>query len=99
MVGERDALFPVHVNFLTTLYSCYSELDRRFASVNAKKVSKKRRITATVLNSFTPMSKADVCAVLPDVSPTTVEAVLGEMVRTGRVRKIGAGRGTRYLKA
>lgn len=91
--------FPFMVNFLTTLYSCYSELDRRFASVNAKKVSKKRRITATVLNSFTPMSKADVCAVLPDVSPTTVEAVLGEMVRSGRVRKIGAGRGTRYLKA
>ena len=91
--------FPFMVNFLTTLYSCYSELDRRFASVNAKKVSKKRRITATVLNSFTPMSKADVCAVLPDVSPTTVEAVLGEMVRSGRIRKIGAGRGTRYLKA
>ena len=58
-----------------------------------------RRITATVLNSFTPMSKADVCAILPDVSPTTVEAVLGEMVRTGRIRKLGSGRGTRYLKA
>ena len=91
--------FPFMINFLTTLYACYSDLDRRFASVNAKKVSKKRRITATVLNSFTPMSKADVCAILPDVSPTTVEAVLGEMVRTGRIRKLGSGRGTRYLKA
>ena len=91
--------FPFMINFLTTLYACYSELDRRFASVNAKKVSKKRRITATILNSFTPMAKADICAVLPDVSPTTVEAVLGEMVRSGRVLKIGSGRDTRYLKA
>ena len=47
----------------------------------------------------TPMSKSDVCAILPDVSPTTVEAVLGEMVRTGRIQKLGSGRSTRYLKA
>lgn len=39
-----------------------------------------RRIEATVLNSLTPISKADICQILPDVSPTTVEAVLGAMV-------------------
>jgi len=51
-----------------------------------------------VLNSFTPLSKADICGILPDVSPTTVEAVLGEMVRGGRVRRIGAGRASRYVR-
>ena len=96
---NQTRYFPFMVNFLTTLYSCYSELDRRFAFVNAKKVSKKSRVTATVLNSFTPMSKSDVCSILPDVSPTTVEAVLGEMVRLGQIRKIGTGRGIRYLRA
>ena len=96
---NRPRYFPFMSNFLTTLYGCYSELDKRFASVNADKLTKKSRIEATVLNSFTPLSKSDICGILPDVSPTTVEAVLGSLVRDGRVRKLGNGRGTRYLKA
>ena len=99
--GWRDnqpRYFPFMVDFLTTLYFCYNELDKRFASANAGKVTKKSRIESTVLNSFTPLSKADICGILPDVSPTTVEAVLGEMVRDGRIRRIGAGRASRYIR-
>lgn len=90
---------PFIVNFMTTLYRCYQELDRRFASVSAGRVSKRTRIEQTVLNSLTPLSKADICGILPDVSPTTVEAVLGAMVRNRQIRKLGEGRATRYLRA
>lgn len=90
---------PFMVDFLSTLYSCYNELDKRFASVEAGKATKKTRIEGIVLGSFTPLSKADVCRILPDVSPTTVEAVLGAMVRDGRIRRIGAGRASRYMRA
>ena len=96
---NRPRYFPFMVDFLTTLYICYSELDKRFASVNAAKATKKSRIESTVLNAFTPLSKADICGILPDVSPTTVEAVLGEMVRGGRVRRLGAGRASKYIRA
>lgn len=91
--------FPFLVDFLTTLWSCYHELDRRFTSVRAGRATKKGRIEKTVLDSFTPLSKTDICGILPDVSPTTVEAVLGAMVRDGRIRRIGAGRASRYLRA
>ena len=30
--------------------------------------------------------------------PTTVEAVLGDMVKNGQIKKIGSGRMTRYVK-
>ena len=50
----------------------YVQLDKRFVSVAAENVSKKKCIEATVLNSFTPLSKSDICSILPDVSPTTV---------------------------
>ena len=96
---NRPRYFPFMVDFLTTLYVCYGELDKRFASANAVKATKKSRIESTVLNAFTPLSKADICGILPDVSPTTVEAVLGEMVRGGRVRRLGAGRASKYIRA
>ena len=90
---------PFLQNFLSTLYMCYKELDKRFAIYHSGKVNKTEQIEATVLNSLTPMSKANICEILPDVSPTTVEAVLGRMVRAGQIRKIGAGRNTQYIKA
>lgn len=94
---NENNYFPFIENFLSTLYMCYKELDKRFAIVHGKKITKKARVEATVLNSLTPLSKAEICKILPDVSPTTVEAVLGEMVKTGSIRRTGSGRTTRYI--
>lgn len=90
--------FPFIQNFLSTLYMCYKELDKRFAVVNGKKVTKTARIEATVLGSLIPISKSEICAIHPDVSPTTVEAVLGKMVKSGKIKRIGASRGSRYIR-
>ena len=96
---NENSYFPFIENFLTTLYMCYKELDKRFAVVHGKKITKKARIEATVLNSLTPLSKAEICKILPDVSPTTVEAVLGAMVKSGAIKRIGSSRATRYIRA
>ena len=96
---NENSYFPFIENFLSTLYMCYKELDKRFAIVNGRKITKKARIESTVLNSLTPISKSEICKILPDVSPTTVEAVLGEMVKTGSIQRVGSGRMTRYIKA
>jgi len=96
--NNENTYIPFIQNFLSTLYMCYKELDKRFNVMNSKKITKKARIEATVLNSLTAISKAEVCSVLPDVSPTTVESVLSVMVKDGRVQKIGNGRSSRYIK-
>ena len=93
-----NSYIPFIENFITTLLYCYKELDKRFAVVNATKASKKSRVEETVLHSLLPISKQEVCFALPDVSPTTVEAVLGAMVKDGVVEKVGTGRNTKYVK-
>ena len=95
---NKHSYVPFIENFLSTLYMCYKELDKRFSVVNSNKITKKARIEATVLNNLTPISKAEICKILPDVSPTTVEAVLGTMVKNGTIKIIGSGRNTKYMK-
>lgn len=89
---------PFIMEFLITLYMCYKELDKHFAVIGSKKVTKQARIEAAVLNSLTPVSKAEISKILPDVSATTIEAVLGKMIKSGQIRKVGAGRNVRYIK-
>ena len=54
-----------------------------------------KRVEATVLNS----SKAEICKILSDVSPTIVEAVLSAMVKSGSIKRIGVSRAAKYIKA
>ena len=97
-IENEQSYVPFIENFLLTLYMCYKELDKRFSVVNSNKITKKARIEATVLNNLTPISKAEICKILPDVSPTTVEVVLGTMVKNNAIKIIGSGRNTKYMK-
>lgn len=94
---NKNDYFIFMQNFLGTLYMCYQELNKRFAVINSNRITKKARIEATVLNSLTPISKAEICNILPDISPTTVEAVLGSMVKNGSIERLGNGRSSRYI--
>ena len=95
---NKNDYVPFIENFLSTLYMCYKELDKRFNIVNSNKITKSSRIEATVLNSIVPISKSEICKILPDVSPTTVEVVLGKMVKEGKITRIGTARASKYIK-
>ena len=95
---NTNSYFPFIKNFIATLLYCYKEIDKRFSIVHVKKMNKRERIEAVVLNSLLPISKQEICYILPDVSPTTVEAALAVMVRNGIVDKVGSGKNTKYIK-
>lgn len=94
---NNNSYFPFIENFLSMLHLCYKELDQRFSNVNGKKLTKKTRIETTIKDSLKPISKAEICRILSDISPTTVEAVLGDMVKEGKIKSIGQARATRYI--
>ena len=95
--GKNDYT-PFIQNFIAMVYACYKDLDAKFIDLNGDENYKKsERIRGVVLRSVAPLSKMDICNFLPDVSPTTVEAVLGEMVRNSEIEEIGAGRSTKYI--
>ena len=95
---NKNDYIPFIENFLSTLYRCCKELDKRFAVLHGKKVTKTARVEACVLNSLTPISKSEICKIHPDISPTTVEAVLGTMLREGLIKIIGSGRSSKYIR-
>ena len=88
--------FPFIENFLFDLKMSYFELDSRFANFKGKKITKKQRIVEFITGSLLPVSKRDICEKLPDISVTTVEVELGRLLKSGKIEKIGNGRGTKY---
>ena len=95
--GTNDYV-PFIYNFLVTLVRCYQELDKRFLTVRSGKVSKSKRVEEIVLNAFIPVSKKEIKDLLPDISITTIEKVLSEMLKNGKISKIGSTSKARYIK-
>ena len=100
---NQNSYFPFIKHFLDTLLICYRELDKYKGKTqrgveNINQVPKNQQIRDFVLGSLIPVSKQEICDVLSDVSSTTVESVLGSMIREGVIEKVGKGRSTKYIK-
>jgi Fic family protein len=89
---------PFMNNFIFTLFSCYRELDRRFTVVGDKKPDKGNRIEAVIRSNHVPISKKEIGELLPDISPTTIEAKLSELQKDGKIKKIGSYKDALYFR-
>jgi Fic family protein len=85
-------------NFITTLYNCYLELEKRLATVGIKKIKKEERIKMVLLNSLLPMSKQEIIDIVPDISGSTIERVLSNMLKDGQIEKYGSFKDARYKR-
>jgi Fic family protein len=88
--------FPFMENFISTLFMCYKELDKRFAVMGDKRLSKKNRIETAIMNSIMPISKKELQFILPDVSIKTIEKVLLELQNKGIIEKVGSFKDAKY---
>lgn len=96
---NRNDYVPFIGYFMDVLNICVTDLDRRRISAVPRKNSKTERIESVVLESLVPISKREICEMLVDVSPSTVEAVLSRMLKEGRILKIGTTNSARYRRA
>ena len=96
--NNKNDYLPFIENFIFTLLICYKELDKRFAVIHSKNVSKRERIEQTILNSLFPLGKREINYILPDVSETTIEIVVSQMIKQGKIKKIGTFKDAKYIK-
>lgn len=95
---DKNDYVPFIQNFIFTLLVCYKELDKRFALIQDKRLSKRERIEGTVLNSLVPIGKKEINYILPDVSTSTIAVVLSQMLKQNKIKKIGTFKDAKYIK-
>lgn len=81
------------------LYRCYKEINQRIDDlyINDKKISKKERIKNVIAESVIPISKADIQDKLNDISITTIEKELSDLLKENKIKKIGDRKYAKYI--
>lgn len=95
---SNNTYYPFIKFTFQILYECYKEINRRFIVTKSGKQKKNERIEAVILDSIVPISKAELQDYLPDVSITTIEAVLAKLIKENKIYKIGTYKYAKYLK-
>lgn len=56
------------------------------------------RVLSVVQKSLDPLSKKDIMILCPDISQRTIERALKELHDSNKIKQIGSGRSTKYIK-
>ncbi len=93
--GENDYA-PFVKYMLSIITAAYREFFDRTQMIKEKKVSKPDRIEELIKNHLGTLTKKEIAEKAADISLTTVQRTLTDLVKVEKIIKIGNGRYTRY---
>ena len=81
---------------LGVITAAYRDFLERTSLIIQNKVPKSNRIAEEIKNHIGTITKAELVNIVPNVSQTTVQRTLNELLKEEKIRKIGGGRYTKY---
>ena len=76
----------------------YREFQDRVEHLSYRKLSKAERVKAVFDKKLGIVKKSDIAAFCPDISETTIERTLKELLEAGYIEKVGKARATGYVR-
>ena len=95
--GENNEL-PFVKYMLVILLKAYKECDDRFNLIGKEKLTSPERVFSVIQKSLEPLSKKDIMIICSDISQRTIERALKELQDNEKIKQVGSGRSTKYIK-
>jgi len=95
---EKNTYLPFVRYYLGIILKTYREFQDRVDYLRYRNLSKPERVKAVFEKKLGKITKKEIMELCPDISVITIERALSELLNEGYLEKIGAGRGTAYIK-
>lgn len=95
---NKNSYEPFVKYYLGITLKAYNEFESRVEHLKNRTLSKPERIRATIDQKVGKITKREILDVCPDISKTTVERTLTELVKSGYIAKVGSGPATGYVR-
>lgn len=82
---------------LGVIISMYRDLDSRVELITNNRITKQMRIYLILKKQIGEITKRELMNLNPDISETTIEDALADLLKKGVIKKIGGGRYTSYI--
>lgn len=95
---ENENDYKPFVNYmLGVIVKAYKEFESRVQLLTDSRLSKADRIREIIKTHIGTITKSELMKMNPDVSDTTIQRTLADLLKSGEISKIGGGRYTKYI--
>ena len=95
---ENENDYKPFVNYiLGVIINAYKEFESRVKLLTNPGLSKADRIREIIKNHIGTITKSELMEMTPDISDTTIQRTLADLLKCGEIEKIGGGRYTKYV--
>ena len=95
---NENAYEPFVRYYLGVTLKAYNEFENRVEHLKNRSLSKPDRIKALIDQKIGKITKKEIMDTCPDISKTTIERTLTELVKNGHIAKVGSGPATGYVR-
>lgn len=95
---NENSYAPFLKYYLGIMIKAYNEFESRVEHLKNRSLSKPDRIKAIIDQKVGKITKKEIMDACPDISKTTVERTLTELLKTGYIAKVGSGPATGYVR-
>ncbi len=95
---ENNNYAPFIKYYLGTILSAYKEFANRVETIGNQGLTKAERIRYIFSNKVGKVTKAEIATLCPDISITTIEKALSDLLKEEYIIKVGGGRSTAYIR-
>lgn len=82
--------------YLGVILNAYKDFSVRVGYLTTKNLTKAERVRAVIKNKVGKITKKEIMNLCPDISETTIEKSIAELLKYDTILKIGGGRYTEY---
>ena len=95
---ENENDYKPFVNYmLGVVVNAYKEFESRVELLTNPNLSKADRVREIIRKRIGTITKAELLNMNPDISDTTIQRALADLLKNGEIEKIGGGRYTKYV--
>ena len=95
---NENSYEPFVKYYLGIMLKAYNEFESRVEHLKNRTLSKPERIKAMIDQKVGKITKKEIMDAHPDISKTTVERTLADLVKSEYIAKVGSGPATGYVK-
>lgn len=94
---SKNDYVPFVKYMLGIILEAHKDFSERVQSIAESKLSKPERVGKIIREAFCEITKQEISEQCPDISETTVQRALNDLVKKGKIIKISGGRYTSYI--
>jgi Fic family protein len=95
---NKNDVMPFVKYFLQIIIACYRDFEEKVLIIEDRELNKTKQVESLINSHYGKLTKNEIAKMIPDVSVKLIERTLNNLLKENKIKKLGSGKNTFYVK-